>query len=80
VALADLNLDGNLDMAVQIIGIADAQIYLGNGKGGFTLQAQEPPYPGLNAGMVTIEDVNGDGIPDLLLPAAGYGPDPPPLV
>jgi hypothetical protein len=70
VVLADLNLDGNLDAVIWPV-FGGAQIYLGNGKGGFTLQSQTPAYPGLDTIMLAIGDVNGDGIPDLLLPADG---------
>jgi hypothetical protein len=38
VALADLNLDGNLDAVIWPVGLNNAEIYLGDGKGGFTLQ------------------------------------------
>jgi hypothetical protein len=71
VVLADLNLDGNLDAVVWPVGENDAQVYLGDGKGGFVLQTEYPAYPGLDTIMLAIGDVNGDGIPDLLLPADG---------
>jgi hypothetical protein len=71
VALADLNMDGNLDAVIWPVGLNNAEIYLGDGKGGFTLQKQAPKYPGLDTIMLSIGDVNGDGIPDLLLPADG---------
>ena len=71
VALADLNLDGNLDAVIWPVGLNIAEVHLGDGKGGFTLQEQAPKYPGLDTTMFSVGDVNGDGIPDLLLPADG---------
>jgi hypothetical protein len=47
VALADLNGSGDLGAVVWPVA-GGAQVYLGNGKGGFTLQTQTPGYPGLN--------------------------------
>jgi hypothetical protein len=72
IALADLNHDGNLDAVLWICcGSSVAYVYLGDGKGGFVLQTEYPAYPGLDTIMLAIGDVNGDGIPDLLLPADG---------
>jgi hypothetical protein len=72
VALADLNHDGNLDAVLWPgCGSSVVYVYLGDGKGGFTLQKQTPSYPGLDTCMLAIGDVNGDGMPDLLLPADG---------
>jgi len=48
-----------------------ATVYLGNGKGGFTLSQQNIPYPGPDSIPLQVGDVNGDGIPDILLPADG---------
>jgi hypothetical protein len=71
VVLADLNNDGHLDAVIWPVGLNNAQIYLGDGTGAFTLQTQTPGYPGLDTIMLSVGDVNGDGIPDLLLPADG---------
>lgn len=68
VTTADLNRDGNLDAVVQTC--CNATVYLGNGQGGFTLTTTLA-YPGSDILPVEIGDVNGDGIPDLLLPADG---------
>ena len=70
VMLADLNRDGNLD-AVAAEFNATARIYLGNGKGGFSVSQSNIPYPFVDQLPPQIGDVNGDGIPDLLLPADG---------
>ncbi|MCU1299756.1 MAG: conserved repeat domain [Candidatus Sulfotelmatobacter sp.] len=54
----DFNNDGNLDVAVSIDGTY--KIYLGNGRGGFTLA------PGVVFGTGVVADVNGDGILDFV--------------
>jgi hypothetical protein len=71
IMLADLNGDGNLDAVVDEDGNATAHVYLGNGKGGFTSGQQNISYPFVDNLPAQIGDVNGDGIPDLLLPADG---------
>ena len=70
VSLADLNGDGNLDAVVATLS-AYADVYLGDGKGGFKLKQSKIPYPSLNFVPLQVGDVNGDGIPDLLLPSDG---------
>jgi hypothetical protein len=71
VVLADLNKDGKLDAVVWMYYLSVAQVYLGNGKGGFTLVTQTIDYPLYPDGPLAVADVNGDGIPDLLLQDAG---------
>jgi hypothetical protein len=62
VAVADLNNDGNLDLAVANHG-GDLAVYLGNGDG--TFQAGENYVAGENPQSVAIGDFNGDGVLDL---------------
>ncbi len=71
VILSDFNGDGNLD-ALILIAFGDdssALVYLGDGKGGFG--PQEPlVYLYLSgADQATVADLNGDGIPDIILQA-----------
>ena len=73
-AVADVNLDGKLDVLVAN-QCADAPVctapggvtvFLGNGDG--TLQSASTPW-GLFAGSMAVADVNADGRPDLLVTA-----------
>jgi hypothetical protein len=68
--LADLNGDGNLDLILGAASGSGAEVYLGNGKGKFTSQPGLPgPFQATN-GVDCVADVNGDGIPDILV--SGY--------
>jgi len=67
VTLADLNADGNLDAVVQSAG-EWVRAFLGNGKGAFEIVQDRIPYTFLYYAAPQIGDVNGDGIPDLLMP------------
>jgi len=64
IAVGDFNNDGNQDLAVDVTGFDMVAIFLGDGKGGFTLKGhyQTDTLPkGLAAG-----DMNGDGNKDLV--------------
>ncbi len=67
--VADFNLDGIPDLAVVNLTDATVSVYTGDGAGGFTLQATLGQSDGIgtNPVFVTAADVNGDGIPDLLV-------------
>jgi hypothetical protein len=81
VAAADLNADGNLDLAVADSGAPIASntvgnsvsIFLGNGDGTFILPGSTRlDYPaGTNPTSVVIADFNSDGIPDVVTTATG---------
>jgi len=70
VTLADLNGDGNLDAVVDTFYGYDVLVYLGDGKGGFTLKGTLA-YQGSDPQPPAVGDVNGDGIPDILMPSDG---------
>jgi hypothetical protein len=68
IALVDVNGDGKLDMVVRLGLIGGVAIYLGNGQGGFTYESELVASNNTpNAGILAVSDVNGDGIPDILL-------------
>lgn len=63
--LADLNGDGDLDLVVLDMTDGNADVYLGDGQGGFNEHALLPgPLINVN-GLIFVADVNGDGIPDI---------------
>lgn len=63
-ALADFNNDGNLDMAVAINSSNIIQVFLGDGRGGFTLAAVVPA--GTDEPWHTlVGDFNNDGFMDI---------------
>ncbi|MGD0133755.1 MAG: VCBS repeat-containing protein, partial [Bryobacteraceae bacterium] len=64
--LTDLNGDGNLDLVLEEPDGGAAVLYLGNGKGEFTLQTTFAGTFLLTPSLIGVADVNGDGIPDVL--------------
>lgn len=63
-AAGDFNLDGNLDLAVNVTGFDSVALFFGDGKGGLTLQghlASDTLTKGLD-----VADINGDQHPDLV--------------
>ncbi len=68
VAWADLNGDGKLDFVVQEEDGIATYLLLSNGSGGFTQGGFGDSYT--DTLYVAIGDLNGDGIPDLLLGSA----------
>ncbi len=64
--LADLNNDGNVDFVATTDG-GGGIVYIGNGKGGFTNAATLPDYLFGIPTIAAVSDVNGDGIPDIIL-------------
>jgi cysteine-rich repeat protein len=63
-AVADFDLNGQLDIAVVSKGDPSLRLYLGDGAGGFQLFGGTLPAP-LDPHAVAAADVDNDGIPDL---------------
>jgi hypothetical protein len=66
VLLADLKRDGKLDMVVAGGGSGGAFVYIGDGSGTFTFKEQITAANDTN-GVLAVSDVNGDGVPDLIM-------------
>jgi carboxylesterase family protein/VCBS repeat protein len=69
IAVADLNGDGRLDLAVANEATADVTILLGDGPGAFT--STQTVHLGQLPRSVAVGDLNRDGIPDLV--TANFG-------
>jgi hypothetical protein len=63
IAVGDFNGDGKLDLAVANAYSGTVSIFLGDGKGNFTLASS--PATGANPSSVAVGDFNGDGKLDL---------------
>ena len=70
VRAADFDGDGNID----IVFVAEAgerhQLYLGDGRGGFTDASDRLPASSQGNGLA-VGDVNGDGLPDIFVGSTG---------
>ena len=62
-AVADFNRDGFVD--VLVLGSSGVTFYAGNGDGTFQPAVQTSISSGLQSGLTTLVDVNGDGILDI---------------
>ena len=72
IVLGDYNLDGHLDIAVNNINAPRVSILRGNGEGGFS--APQVIGLGVNSQRLRqMNDVNGDGAPDLAVTASPGG-------
>ena len=71
VAVADLNGDGKLDLAVANNGSNNVSVLLGNGNG--TFAAAQNFITGTEPRSVAVADLNGDGKPDLAVASYGDG-------
>jgi hypothetical protein len=71
VMLSDLNLDGNLDAVVEMYYGYAVVLYIGDGTGALHPDMNFEYYIGSYPAPPQVGDVNGDGIPDLLMPSSG---------
>ena len=64
IASGDLDLDGDLDLVIANVGSGDVSIMINNGAGAFvgTVEAVDA----LSAAAVAIDDLNGDGVLDVV--------------
>jgi uncharacterized protein (TIGR03437 family) len=67
VAIADLNLDGNLDLAIADNAANTVTVLLGDGAGNFIPAPNSPFATGNAPASVAIGDFNRDGHPDLAI-------------
>jgi FG-GAP-like repeat/FG-GAP repeat len=75
-AVADLNGDGIPDLVVPTAGTSSnfsISVLLGNGDGSFQAAVESPV--GKPSRSLAVADLNGDGIPDLVLVHVGTSPD-----
>jgi hypothetical protein len=63
---ADLNRDGNLDLALGASGSHRPVVLFGDGKGGFGSAVELPEDGSTSPGYATIADLDGNGHPDII--------------
>ena len=63
---ADLNRDGNLDLALGAGGSYRPVVLLGDGKGGFGRAVEMPEDGSTSPGYATVADLNADGLLDII--------------
>jgi hypothetical protein len=73
-AVGDLDRDGIPDLVTSSIGSSFISILYGNGDGSY--QDQQQLATGITSESVTIADLNGDGILDIIVGADALAPDP----
>ena len=79
VRAADFDGDGNMDVVFVAESDEFHQLYLGNGKGGFTDASERLPAQSQGNGLA-VGDVNRDGLPDIFVGSTGetaHAPDAP---
>ena len=65
IALVDLNGDRHLDMVTRHLLQKRVAVMLGDGAGGFAPAAGSPMTLAYQPGSIEVDDINGDGAPDL---------------
>jgi hypothetical protein len=76
VIFADVDLDGNLDAVTTDGDQPFVTVAFGDGKGHFNRGVQPRTGRGFSTQQVTVADLNGDGIPDLVGTSLGLASNP----